>query len=106
TISSWRSKAMLRKCFPPPKRGARAMIAFERQLEIVKYRMAIEHGRFLEFAADAEIGDLGLVELGEIVDAIEHDIAAVRPGFAGDHVHHRGLAGAVRADDGAHFAGF
>ena len=29
----------------------------------------------------------------------------VGPGLAGDDVHHRGLAGAVRADDGAHLAG-
>ena len=29
----------------------------------------------------------------------------VRPGLAGDDVHHRRLAGAVRADDGAHLAG-
>ena len=31
--------------------------------------MHLEHGRLLEFAADAELGDLGLVELGEIVGA-------------------------------------
>src|SRR6202035_5644784 len=96
---------MLGRCLTPPQARLRAMIALERQFEIVKDRMAIEHGRLLEFSTDTEIGDLGLVELGEIVDAVEHDIAAVRPGLAGDDVHHRGLAGAVRADDGAHLAG-
>ena len=46
----------------------------------------------------------GLVELGEVVAALEEDVAVVGPGLAGDDVHHRGLAGAVRADDGAHLA--
>mgnify|MGYP003694365955 CR=1 FL=1 len=32
-------------------------------------------------------------------------VAAVGPGLAGDDVHHGGLAGPVRADDGAHLAG-
>jgi hypothetical protein len=36
---------------------------------------------------------------------VEHHVAALRPRLAGDHVHHGGLAGAVRANDGAHFAG-
>src|SRR6202044_3525938 len=39
----------------PPQARPRAMIALERQLEIVEYRMAVEHGRLLEFAANAEI---------------------------------------------------
>ena len=66
--------------------------------------MAVEHGRLLEFAADAEVGDFGLVEPGQIVQAVEHGFAGVGAGLAGDDVHHRGLAGAVRADDGAHLA--
>ena len=36
--------------------------------------------------------------------ALEEDVAVVRPRLAGDDVHHRRLAGAVRADDGAHLA--
>jgi hypothetical protein len=68
--------------------------------------VTVENSRLLKFAADAELGDLGFVELGEIVQAVEHDIAGVGPGLAGNYVHHRGLAGAVRADDGAHLAGF
>ena len=36
---------------------------------------------------------------------VEQHVAVVGPGLAGDDVHHRGLAGAVRADDGAHLAG-
>jgi hypothetical protein len=36
--------------------------------------------------------------------AVEIDVAGIGPGLAGDDVHHRGLAGAVGADDGAHLA--
>ena len=48
---------------------------------------------------------LGLVQLGEIVAAVEIDVALVGPRLAGDDVHHRRLAGAVGADDRAHLAG-
>ena len=54
----------------------------------------------------AEPGDLGLVEPSQIVQTVEHDLAGVRPSLACDDVHHRGLAGSVRTDDGAHLAGF
>ena len=48
----------------------------------------------------------GLVELGAgRCCAVEQHVAGVGPGLAGDDVHHRGLAGAVGADDGAHLAG-
>ena len=40
----------------------------------------------------------------QIVRAVEHDVTAVRLGLAGDDVHHRCLAGAIGADDGAHLA--
>ena len=46
----------------------------------------------------------GLVELGEVGGAVEHHLALVRPGLAGDDVHHGGLAGAVGTDDRAHLA--
>ena len=46
----------------------------------------------------------GLVELGQIVAAVEIHVAVIRPGLAGHDVHHRGLAGAVGADDRAHLA--
>src|SRR5262249_23520627 len=58
----------------------------------------------LELPPDAERGDLGLVELGEVGPAVEHHLALVGPRLAGDDVHHGGLAGAVGADDGAHLA--
>ncbi len=40
-----------------------------------------------------------LVEPGQVDAAVEEDRARVGPGLAGDDVHHRRLAGAVRADD-------
>ena len=91
---------------PVEQRGKDAALPVERQLDIVPDRMAFEHGRLLEFAADAELGDVGLVLLGEVDVAVEEDLALIRPGLAGDDVHHRRLAGTVRADDGAQFARF
>ena len=83
---------------------ARAPVAFQREPQIVLHRVHVEHGRLLELAADAEFGDLRLVERGEVVRAVEIDVALVGPRLAGDDVHHGGLAGAVRPDDGAHLA--
>jgi hypothetical protein len=85
-------------------RLARTPIALERQQKIVRDRVALEHGRLLELATDAEFGDLGLVEAGEVVHAVEIDLALVRARLTGDDVHHGGLAGAVRPDHRAHLA--
>src|ERR1700688_2056311 len=82
----------------------RRAVALEREQDIVLDRVHLEHRRLLKLASDAELGDLALVELGEVVAAVEDHIAAVGPGLAGHHVHHGGLAGAIGADDGAHFA--
>jgi hypothetical protein len=60
---------------------------------------------FWKLAADAEFGDAGLIQPRQVGHAVEQHRALVRLGLAGDDVHHRGLAGAVRADDGAHLAG-
>ena len=48
------------------QRRAGAAVGLQRQLEVVVDRVALEHGRLLELAADAELGDLGLVEPGEV----------------------------------------
>ena len=89
-----------------PQQGlARAPVALQRKTDIVLDCMHLEHGRLLEFAADAEQRDLGLVEPRQVVGAVEEDVPGVGPGLAGDDVHHGGLAGAVGADDGAHLAG-
>src|SRR5205807_3325887 len=83
--------------FAPRERLARAAIAFEREPQVVLDAMAVEDRGFLELAPDPELGDLGLVEAGEVEGPAEIHFAAVRSGLAGDDVHHRGLAGAVRA---------
>src|SRR5262249_46582274 len=66
--------------------------------------VTLENGRFLELAPNSEQRNLGLVEPGEIEGAVEEYITGVGPGLAGHHIHHRGLAGAVRPDDGPHLA--
>ena len=77
-----------------------------RQKQVIEHRMALKHRRLLELAPDAQIGDLGLVQLGQINLAFKKYITGIRSGFAGDDIHHRGLAGPVRADDGAQFTRF
>ena len=55
--------------------GEGTALAGERELEIVLDGVALEDGRLLEFPADAEPGDLGLVEPGEVDLAVEIDLA-------------------------------
>ncbi len=66
--------------------------------------MHLEHGRLLKFPADAEQSDFGFVELSQVAFAFEQGVAFVWPRLAGDDIHHRGLAGAIRPDDRAHLA--
>src|SRR5262249_3972951 len=87
---------------PPEQSLARALVALQREADIVLHRVHVEHSRLLELAADAEQRDLGLVKAREIVGAIEVDLARVRSGLAGDHIHHSGFAGTIGTDDGAH----
>src|SRR6266508_1758384 len=100
----WRTEDSRMVSRMPSMRPAYAAVALQREQDVVLHAVAVEHGRLLELAADAELGDLGLVELCQVVGAVEVDVAFVGPRLAGDDVHHRGLAGTVRADDGAHFA--
>jgi hypothetical protein len=94
----------LARAFPPHQSGTGAAIGFKREFEVVGDGVALEHCGLLELAADAEFRDLGFVKPGEVVGAVEHDVAEVRASLPRHHVHHGGLAGAVRADDGAHLA--
>ena len=86
------------------QRAAGGAAAGERQLEIVPDGVALEDGRLLELAADAELGDRRLVDARQVDGAVEIDVAGVGARLAGDDVHHGRLAGAVGADDGAHLA--
>ena len=55
-----------------PRRTAcrrRRAVAVEREQQVVRDGVALEHGRLLELAADAEVGDRRLVERGEVVRA-------------------------------------
>jgi len=97
-------RGLLVGALAPEQCLAGAPLALESEQKVVLDRVHVEHGRLLEFAADAEFGDLRLVELGKIMRAVEQNVAFVGPRLAGDDVHHRGLAGAIRADDGAHLA--
>ena len=81
-----------------------AAVAFERQLDVVPHRVALEDRWALELAADAEPGDVGLVARQQVDVAAEQRLARVGPGLAGDDIHHGGLARAIGADDGAHLA--
>src|SRR5229473_2401747 len=73
----------------------------QRQFEVFDDGQVFEHGRPLELAADAEIGDLRLVEPRQILAAAKEHFAGIGAGLAGDDIHHRRLAGAVGADDRA-----
>ena len=52
----------LRLALAPEQRALDAVVDIERQQQIVLDGLALEHRRLLEFAADAEFGDAGLVE--------------------------------------------
>jgi hypothetical protein len=48
------------------QRRKHAALAVQRQFDIVPDRMAFEHRRLLELAADAELGDIRLVLFGQV----------------------------------------
>ena len=74
------------------------------QKQIVENRMAFKHGRFLEFAANAKIGDIGFVHLGQVNFAFKQNIPGIRPSFTSDDIHHRGFTRPVRTNNGAQLA--
>src|SRR6187549_2150368 len=74
----------------------------QRKLHVLVYAMTCEHGRALKLATNAERCNLVLRELGEIARIVRHEYGAtIRLGLAGDDVHQRSLACAVRADQAA-----
>ena len=56
-------RCSLRERVAPEQACAHAAVAAQGEQEVVLHRMHLEHGRLLEFPADAELGDLRLVEL-------------------------------------------
>src|SRR3989344_5976182 len=85
-------------------RGARTAVGLERELQVLEHAQVLEDGRLLKLAADADLGDLVLALFQQVDGRAEEGRATVRPGLAGDDVHHRGLARAIGADDAAHLA--
>src|SRR5258706_13621301 len=71
---------------------------------VVEDRKAAEERVDLERAADAALHALRLRHAGDVL-AAEEDAARARRERAGEQVHERGLAGAVRADEGMARAG-
>jgi hypothetical protein len=85
--------------------GLDALVGLQRQFQVFVHRELLEHRGLLELAAYAHLRDVGFLVAQQVDRAAEEDRAFVRPGLAGDDVHHRGLAGAVGADDAAQLAG-
>ena len=51
------------------------------------------------------MGNFRFRQLGEIDGLAEKGAPLIRPGLAGDNIHHGSFPGAVRADDAAKFPG-
>ena len=89
---------------PREQRRPHALVGFHRELEVLEHGVVLEHGRLLELAADAGVRDLGLGQAREVDRLAEERGALVGARLAGDHVHHRRLARAVRPDHAAQLA--
>src|SRR6185437_12338174 len=74
----------------------RGLDDFEHRANVLLHGEATKDRGFLRQIADAKARALIHRQLGHIV-AVEFDRAAIGLDEAGDHVEHRGLAGAVRA---------
>ncbi|VGC22070.1 Uncharacterised protein [Klebsiella quasipneumoniae] len=89
---------------PGAQAGPHRFISLHRQGEIFRHRQRFEDRRLLKLAPDALAGDGHRFEGGQIHRLVIDRFAALRPGFAGDHVHQGGLARAVGADHTAQLA--
>src|ERR1700754_2709208 len=89
----------------PEQSGCRAARTGACKHQVVVNSVIRAHGRLLEFPADAERRYSGFVDFRQVDrTALEQYVAGVRPRLSGNYVHHRGLAGAIGADDRAHLA--
>ncbi len=84
--------------------GQDAFVGGHGQFEVFEHSQSLEHGGLLEFAADAQGGNVRLVHAQQVVAAAEPHRAGVGPGFTSDDVHHGGFTRPVRTDDAAQFA--
>src|SRR6185295_9100140 len=71
--------------------------------DVVQHGHALEQRDVLEGARDPQSGGFVRIHVHELL-LLEPDLSLLRVIDAVQHVEHRALAGAVRADDGAHFA--
>ena len=84
---------------PEKHRSPHALVGFQGQLQILKHGELLKHSGLLELAANAKLRNLRLGIAQKINRAAKEHRTRIRPGFARDDVHHRGLACAVRPDD-------
>ena len=82
------------------QRAEHGAAARKGNLEVLEHREIVVDRRRLELAADAGLDDLVLLQLRQLL-AAKLDRARGGLGLAADQVEHRGLAGAVGADDDA-----
>ena len=75
------------------------LVAPDGELEVLEHGQALEHSRLLKLAPDARLCDLRFRQRQQVDILREPRGAVIRTRLAGHDVHHRRLAGAVRADD-------
>src|SRR5258706_4549336 len=80
------------------------LVGLHGELEILEHAVLLEDGGLLELAADAGVGDLRFRKPCKVDGLAEEHRASVGTRLARDHVHHGGLARAVRADYAAQLA--
>ena len=90
---------------PGKQRPPHPLVSLHCEFEVLEHGVVFKDGGFLELAPDPGVGNLRLGQTGEVDGLTEEGLAGIRAGLARDHIHHRGLAGAVRSDDRAQFAG-
>ena len=80
------------------------LVRKERKLDVLQYRLAMQRPRMLKHDARAHSRDFVRRPAGDI-DAVDAHRTRIRALDPHDQLHHRGFAGAVRADEAQNFAG-
>ena len=76
-----------------------AAVGFECQFKVIQDGKVFEDGGFLEFPADAEIGNGCLVQPSKVITTIEQHPTFVGPRSTRNDVKHRRLARPIGSDD-------